>query len=104
MVDTFLPAATDMRESEAFAATMERYISAQPHVKHVTSFVGGGGLRFLEVTTATRSGETDEREHHRERHISTSAPQEGGSQVETQARKEGEANPEVGLGADQKVW
>jgi multidrug efflux pump subunit AcrB len=51
MVDTFLPAATDIRESEAFAASMERYIRAQPHVTHVTSFVGGGGLRFLLVYT-----------------------------------------------------
>jgi multidrug efflux pump subunit AcrB len=54
MVDTFLPAATDIRESEVFAASMERFIRGQPHVTHVTSFVGSGGLRFLLVYTPER--------------------------------------------------
>jgi multidrug efflux pump subunit AcrB len=54
MVDTFLPAGTHIRQSEAFAADMERFIRAQPHVTHVTSFIGGGGLRFLLVYTPER--------------------------------------------------
>ena len=51
MVDAFLPAGTHIRESEAFADTVEQYIQAQPGVTHVTSFIGGGGLRFLLVYT-----------------------------------------------------
>jgi multidrug efflux pump subunit AcrB len=54
MVDTFLPAGTHIRESETFAATVERFIRAQPNVTHVTSFIGGGGLRFLLVYTPER--------------------------------------------------
>jgi multidrug efflux pump subunit AcrB len=49
MVDAFLPAGTHIRESEAFANNVQRYIQAQPGVTHVTSFIGGGGLRFLLV-------------------------------------------------------
>jgi multidrug efflux pump subunit AcrB len=49
MVDAFLPAGTHIAESEAFAANVQRFIQAQPGVTHVTSFVGGGGLRFLLV-------------------------------------------------------
>jgi multidrug efflux pump subunit AcrB len=54
MVDTFLPAGTDIRESEAFASGVERVIRAQSGVTHVTSFIGGGGLRFLLVYTPER--------------------------------------------------
>jgi multidrug efflux pump subunit AcrB len=54
MVDTFLPAGTHIRESEAFAAAVDRFIRAQPHVTHATSFIGGGGLRFLLVYTPER--------------------------------------------------
>ena len=54
MVDTFLPAGTHIRESEAFAGTVERFIRAQPDVTHVTSFIGGGGLRFLLVYNPER--------------------------------------------------
>jgi multidrug efflux pump subunit AcrB len=49
MVDVFLPAGTHIRETEAFAEQIEAYITSQPGVSHVTSFVGGGGLRFLLV-------------------------------------------------------
>jgi multidrug efflux pump subunit AcrB len=54
MVDTFLPAGTDIRESEVFATSVEHFILTQPHVTHVTSFVGSGGLRFLLVYTPER--------------------------------------------------
>jgi multidrug efflux pump subunit AcrB len=49
MVDVFLPAGTHIRETEAFAGVVQRYIQAQPGVTHVTSFIGGGGLRFMLV-------------------------------------------------------
>jgi multidrug efflux pump subunit AcrB len=51
LVDVYLPAATHIRESEAFADTVQRFIQAQPGVKHVSSFIGGGALRFLLVYT-----------------------------------------------------
>lgn len=49
MVDVFLPAGNHIRESEAFAGSVQRFIQAQPGVTHVTTFIGGGGLRFLLV-------------------------------------------------------
>jgi multidrug efflux pump subunit AcrB len=54
MVDTFLPAGTHIRETEEFAAKLQRYIQALPGVTHVTSFIGGGGLRFLLVYSPER--------------------------------------------------
>jgi multidrug efflux pump subunit AcrB len=54
LVDAFLPAGTDIRESERFADGVERFVRSQPHVTHVTSFVGSGGLRFLLVYTPER--------------------------------------------------
>jgi multidrug efflux pump subunit AcrB len=49
MVDVFLPAATHLRETEAVAGEIQSFIQEQPGVTHVTSFIGGGGLRFLLV-------------------------------------------------------
>ncbi len=54
MVDTFLPAGTHIAESEAFAEVVEKHIQSLPGVTHVTSFVGGGGLRFLLVYSPER--------------------------------------------------
>jgi multidrug efflux pump subunit AcrB len=54
LVDSFLPAGTDIRESERFADGVERFVRSQRHVTHVTSFVGSGGLRFLLVYTPER--------------------------------------------------
>jgi multidrug efflux pump subunit AcrB len=54
MVDVFLPSSVDIRETEAFAGEVQRYIQAQPHVTHVTSFIGSGGLRFMLVYTPER--------------------------------------------------
>jgi multidrug efflux pump subunit AcrB len=54
MVDVFLPASTHIRQTEAVAGDIQRYIQSQPHVTHVTSFVGGGGLRFLLVYSPER--------------------------------------------------
>jgi len=49
MIDAFLPAGTHIRQSEAFAEQIEKHLLAQEGVKNVTTFVGGGGLRFLLV-------------------------------------------------------
>ena len=49
MVDVYLPAGTHIRETESVAGEIQRYIQRQPGVTHVTSFIGGGGLRFLLV-------------------------------------------------------
>src|SRR5262249_56812504 len=54
MVDVVLPSSVDIRETEAFAGDVQRYIQAQPHVTHVTSFIGSGGLRFMLVYTPER--------------------------------------------------
>src|SRR5262249_6578123 len=49
MVDAFLPAGTHIRETESFAESVQQFIQKQPGVTHLTSFIGGGGLRFLLV-------------------------------------------------------
>ena len=54
MVDVFLPAGTHIRQTEAFAGAVQNYIQGRPGVTHVTSFVGGGGLRFLLVYSPER--------------------------------------------------
>ena len=54
MVDTFLPAGTHIRESELYAGAVERFMRAQPGVTHISSFIGGGALRFLLVYTPER--------------------------------------------------
>lgn len=54
MVDVFLPAGTHIRETEAFAGEVQRFIQRQPGVVHVTSFLGGGGMRFLLVYSPER--------------------------------------------------
>jgi multidrug efflux pump subunit AcrB len=54
MVDVFLPAGTHIRETEAFASEVQQYIQKQAGVTHVTSFIGGGGLRFLLVYSPER--------------------------------------------------
>jgi multidrug efflux pump subunit AcrB len=54
LVDVYLPAGTHIRESEAFADTVQRFIQSQPGVTHVSTFIGGGGLRFLLVYNPER--------------------------------------------------
>lgn len=54
MVDVFLPAGTHIRETEAFSGEVQRYLQRQSGVTHVTSFIGGGGLRFLLVYSPER--------------------------------------------------
>jgi multidrug efflux pump subunit AcrB len=57
MVDVFLPAGTHIRETEAFANSVGRHIQAQPGVTHLTSFIGGGGLRFMLVYSPERENQ-----------------------------------------------
>ena len=54
LVDVFLPAGSHIRETEAFAASLEKYINSRDGVRGVTTFVGGGGLRFLLVYSPER--------------------------------------------------
>ncbi len=54
LVDAFLPAGSHIHDSEAFAQQVEQFVSAQPGVKHVSSFIGGGALRFLLVYSPER--------------------------------------------------
>ena len=49
MVDVHLPAGTHIRDTEAFSEEFRGFIQKLPGVTHVTSFIGGGGLRFLLV-------------------------------------------------------
>ena len=49
LVDSFLASGTYIRVTSAYADEVERYIKAQPGVVHVSTFVGGGALRFLLV-------------------------------------------------------
>ena len=49
MVDVHLPSGTHLRQTEAFADDFRRFIQQLDGVTHVTSFLGGGGLRFLLV-------------------------------------------------------
>jgi multidrug efflux pump subunit AcrB len=54
MVDVFLPSATHIRETEAFADEVQGHVQKLAGVTHVTSFIGGGGLRFLLVYSPER--------------------------------------------------
>ncbi|MCL2639945.1 MAG: efflux RND transporter permease subunit [Phycisphaerales bacterium] len=54
IVDVFLPAGTHIRSTESFANDAQQYLQSLPNVTHVTSFIGGGGLRFLLVYSAER--------------------------------------------------
>jgi multidrug efflux pump subunit AcrB len=54
LVDVYLPSGTHIRDSETFADTVQRYIQNLPGVTHVSSFIGGGGLRFLLVYNPER--------------------------------------------------
>lgn len=54
LIDAYLPAGSHILDSERFAEQVEEFLLAQPGVEHVSSFVGGGGLRFLLVYTPER--------------------------------------------------
>ncbi|MEZ6073482.1 MAG: efflux RND transporter permease subunit [Pirellulales bacterium] len=48
------PSGTHIRETETFAEAVGDYIQDLPGTTHVTSFIGGGGLRFLLVYSPER--------------------------------------------------
>jgi multidrug efflux pump subunit AcrB len=54
MVDVFLPAGTHIRNTESTASAIEEFIQRQKGVSNVTTFVGGGGLRFMLVYSPER--------------------------------------------------
>ncbi|SFJ26531.1 efflux RND transporter permease subunit [Planctomicrobium piriforme] len=54
MVDCFLPSGTHLEQSEEFADVVGEFIQSQSGVTHLSSFIGGGGLRFLLVYTPER--------------------------------------------------
>ncbi len=54
MVDVFLPAGTHIRNTESTAIAIEEFIQRQKGVSNVTTFVGGGGLRFMLVYSPER--------------------------------------------------
>ncbi|WEM44097.1 efflux RND transporter permease subunit (plasmid) [Photobacterium sp. DA100] len=47
VVDVYLPQGSDIRRTERFIANIEEDIKAKDGVTSITSFVGGGGLRFM---------------------------------------------------------
>jgi multidrug efflux pump subunit AcrB len=49
LVDSFLSSGTHIRVTSAYAAEVEKYLKDQPGITHVSTFVGGGALRFLLV-------------------------------------------------------
>ncbi|MEE4144373.1 MAG: efflux RND transporter permease subunit [Halieaceae bacterium] len=47
VVDVYLPQGTAIEVTAAEMGAVEEYVSAKPGVKHVTTFIGSGGLRFM---------------------------------------------------------
>ncbi|WP_041054711.1 efflux RND transporter permease subunit [Vibrio owensii] len=47
VVDVYLPQGSDINRTEKFIAMIERDVKQKPEVTGVTSFIGGGGLRFM---------------------------------------------------------
>ncbi|MGF1750375.1 efflux RND transporter permease subunit [Vibrio cionasavignyae] len=47
VVDVYLPQGSDIRRTEQVIAEIEQDIRAQDGVTNITSFIGGGGLRFM---------------------------------------------------------
>ncbi|NLS14380.1 efflux RND transporter permease subunit [Vibrio sp. SM6] len=47
VVDVFLPQGSDIKRTEAVIAEIEQDVKQQEGVSNITSFIGGGGLRFM---------------------------------------------------------
>ncbi|OOF28294.1 efflux RND transporter permease subunit [Salinivibrio sp. IB872] len=47
VVDVYLPQGSDIRRTESVVASIEQDVQAKPGVTNITSFIGGGGLRFM---------------------------------------------------------
>ncbi|PSU36262.1 efflux RND transporter permease subunit [Photobacterium lutimaris] len=47
VVDVYLPQGSDIRRTEQLVANIEQDVSAKEGVTNISSFIGGGGLRFM---------------------------------------------------------
>ena len=47
VVDVYLPQGSDIKRTEAVVASIEQDVKAKEGITNITSFVGGGGLRFM---------------------------------------------------------
>ncbi|EJC1447043.1 TPA: efflux RND transporter permease subunit [Vibrio parahaemolyticus] len=47
VVDVYLPQGSDIRRTENVVSMIERDIKQKPGITNITSFIGGGGLRFM---------------------------------------------------------
>lgn len=47
VVDVYLPQGSDIKRTEAVVASIEKDVKAKEGITNITSFVGGGGLRFM---------------------------------------------------------
>jgi multidrug efflux pump subunit AcrB len=54
MVDAFLPSGIHIRDTESLADEVGEFILDLPNVSHVSTFVGGGAMRFMLVYTPER--------------------------------------------------
>ncbi|EGR0626740.1 efflux RND transporter permease subunit VexD [Vibrio cholerae] len=47
VVDVYLPQGSDIRRSEQVVASIEKDVAQKDGITNITSFIGGGGLRFM---------------------------------------------------------
>ncbi|WP_281544414.1 efflux RND transporter permease subunit [Grimontia sp. SpTr1] len=47
VVDVYLPQGSDIKRTEAVVADIEKDVKAKEGITNITSFIGGGGLRFM---------------------------------------------------------
>ncbi|WP_337237036.1 hypothetical protein, partial [Salmonella enterica] len=46
-VDVYLPQGSDIRRTEQVVASIEKDVTQKDGITNITSFIGGGGLRFM---------------------------------------------------------
>ena len=47
VVDVYLPQGTDIQNTQTFIANIEKDVKQKPGISNISSFIGGGGLRFM---------------------------------------------------------
>ncbi|WP_299727489.1 efflux RND transporter permease subunit [uncultured Endozoicomonas sp.] len=47
VVDVYLPQGSDIKRTEAIVASIEQDVKVKAGISNITSFIGGGGLRFM---------------------------------------------------------
>ncbi|WP_159306779.1 efflux RND transporter permease subunit, partial [Klebsiella pneumoniae] len=47
VVDVYLPQGSDIRRTEQVVASIEKDVTQKDGITNITSFIGGGGLRFM---------------------------------------------------------